>query len=234
MVLAAVTAGGCDLGGDDPERPAAKPKPKPVGSLYLRATTEDLIGGRRTSVSGFLTAAPGGPGGKEVRLYADPWPYGRFRQIGARRTRRSGNFRFRVRPRRNTRFRVEFGNPPARSSTLTVYAAPRGRIQTQNLGTTRARVRFVFTGPRDMRASRSRVYFYFGETGAKRLRRLGSARLRTEAPGRVAATYVATLPPRSGFVAACMTGAVARGFGRRIPGASCGRSEPRRAFPRQD
>jgi hypothetical protein len=148
---------------------------RPLPGAIDSGTSEDFsVFGARAAIWGALGA---GVRRGRVALQADRAPYGRFRTVARARSDAAGLVTFRVRPSRNTRYRV--AAPGARRRTVTpVTVAPRIQIGEPRLRGSRVAVRVTVRGPADLRAAGRTVVLYEGERGESRFVRRSAARLR--------------------------------------------------------
>lgn len=190
-------------------RSAIRPGP---GTIGVRLSLTDFLIGGLTRLDGRLGDELAG---ERVQLEVDPYPYGRFRTAGSSSVDPGDRtFRFRrLRPDRNTRYRVRAVGAPTASPVVKAYVVPRLRLSVRDTGRVfhaRARVR----GAAGVRLGGRRLVVYAARLRKRVYERLGSARLRPA--GRSRASAVLSLR-RVRFgpgdrVAFCISGL--RGMGR--------------------
>ncbi|HEX8204431.1 MAG TPA: hypothetical protein VF587_00080, partial [Solirubrobacteraceae bacterium] len=165
-----------------------------------------------------LAAAVGtGLAGGRVELQQDRFPYGRWRTAlrGAHEADRT--YYARVRPTRNTRYRLSAPGAATRPF-LTVRAEPRLRLRSRALRPSVAIMRGTLTGPSDLRVAGRRLVLYVGRVAANRADRVAYGRLRRVGRGRFVATFRYRWPRTTGAgdgPLLCVPGLPRLGFGHR-------------------
>lgn len=211
MAALLIASAGAACAGDStpPNRPQAQPPLKLVPKLFR----QDLLRGRSTRVGFYVQ--DGKPIPKRARLEADPYPFGRFRKVSAKRFDSTDSVTLRVKPERITRYRIVAGG--AESPPQTVYVDTFGRLKVPTTTSRVPSIRYEVDLPKGLEPRLQSVYFYYSpNTRAKRVSRVDSARLRRDSGSRLSATGStrATPPPGSRIlVAACTKKPVTAGFG---------------------
>jgi hypothetical protein len=179
----------------------------------------DILFGTAGLVSGRLSNASGSGAGGNLELQADPYPFdGGWRTAAVEKDPTVSSYAFRVRPDRNTRYRVVYDHvdPPlvTTSRTLNVDLAVRIRY----LGYAPGRVRALISvrGPKDARLARRQISMYLVRRGVRYARRLARGRLKLIRPGLAKRTlrfYVPRLRSRD-YVVPCLKEPKADAWGR--------------------
>jgi hypothetical protein len=229
LTLIVVSAGGC--GGSNSR--GSKLRSTPHLDVAL-ADFPDVVLGSRVVITGGSSEGDVGT----IALFADSYPYGRFRRVADTHLDRNGTFEFTVRPDRNTRYRVDTPKAPAAAGgkVLAVYVNPRIKLTPFLVAPGRAQLVVVARLHRGARPVRARVYFYHRRKSAKRYRLLGSSLVASAGHDKARAVFEFSVPqPRHGDQnIACTREGYARDMGRaasRI--AACGKSairSPQYAF----
>jgi outer membrane protein assembly factor BamB len=153
--------------------------------------------------------------GARVTLEWDEPPFGRFRRLARGSVGPDGYFAFRIRSEKNTRVRIRLGK--AVSSPRTIYTYPRVRYRVQRLSPTRIKVVIsTRTAPRTHLAGHAAT-LYIGRVKARRLDRLGTARLSGRGSGRAGASVVFPALRHVGandYFTVCVKGQLRLGLGR--------------------
>lgn len=103
-----------------------------------------------------------GAAGTTVRLSASPYPYGRANPVATTVTGAGGAFLFRLRPDRDTRYRVSApGLPPDAQATFDVAVAGKVVVKLAPLPLGRARVTIAAFHPRDLHWAGATVHWQF-------------------------------------------------------------------------
>jgi hypothetical protein len=103
---------------------AAAPKPpkppKPTGNPTLLAAPNPVVAGRTLTLSGKLSGANNS--GKTVNLFADPFPFDSFTNVGSATTNANGDYQLTLKPILNTRYQARQG--ANQSALVTVLVRP--------------------------------------------------------------------------------------------------------------
>lgn len=223
-----IASAGAACAGDSP--PASRPEGQPPLKLVPKLARQDLLRGRSTRVAFYVQE--GEPIPKRARLEADPYPFGRYRKVSAKRFDSAAEVALRVKPERTTRYRIVAGG--AESSPQTVYVDTFGRLEAPATTSGVQGVRYEIDLPKGLEPRLQSVYFYYSpNVRAKRVSRVDSAPLRRDGGGRLSATGSTRATPPAGsriLVAACTKKPVTAGFGgSAIQHRVCGR----RTLPRK-
>ena len=216
IALAAGCGGGSDKAAEKGDRAEAEEKPKT--KILVRTSGRDDVAHRPLKVLGTIDPPP-----KDRRavLYADRHPYDGFSRVRALRVRPSGAFRVKVRPARDTRYRINSGGVRSSAVTTRVYLPFKLDIADSPSQVT---VTVVWNGEPPMRPRRgARVFVYHGDQGQNRVRRRGSAPIRRRGKGELGATFTFPRPTLSaGRVIVCVRKHVGRGYTAYVPPGDCG------------
>jgi hypothetical protein len=128
-----------------------------------------------------------------AELEAAPFPYTAWTKVA---DVAPGAFSSRVRPDRNTRYRLVANG--VTSKARTVFVRPAANTHRRRIGHHRYRVSLVLVGPPDLPYAGRRVYFY--RSG----RRVAVSRLKARRPGVVRAAATLRLPKPGTRVVACI------------------------------
>jgi hypothetical protein len=132
--------------------------PVPPTPITARALPRRVIAGSYVRLVGAVKATAG----TAVRLSASPYPYRRTRLVADTVTGAGGTFAFRVRPDRDTRYRVSAPALPAGDGvTVTVAVAGKVIIKLAHRPLGRARVTIVAFHPRDLHWAGATVRWQF-------------------------------------------------------------------------
>jgi outer membrane protein assembly factor BamB len=196
----------------------------PAGGIAWDAETREATFHDRYGIDGLAGTSLRTPGAR-ARIEDDEHPYGRWRKLFDTPLEPDGYFSLRVRSGRNTRLRVRIGT--AVSAPIQVYVYPRISYRTR-----RGRGRFLnrITAVVSMRTDAQarlegrRLQLYVGYDRVKRLRWLGSGRLRRIGPGRTRAAVTFQALRHGDFITACVPFAWLVGVGEPDPPSRrCGR-----------
>lgn len=134
--------------------------------------------GHSTTIGGRLVDATAPAGGRSVVLQASPYPYRTYRLLSTTTTAPDGTYSFRVRPDRNSRFRVTAAaSSQTVVATLQVVVDAREHASLRYLPLGRVRVSISLLHPTDLRWG-GRIVYWFETPGRSRIARL-VARTRT-------------------------------------------------------
>ncbi|HEX8075620.1 MAG TPA: PQQ-binding-like beta-propeller repeat protein [Thermoleophilaceae bacterium] len=162
--------------------------------IDMAASTLDVTVGRRVLIVGGLGPALRAGRPQTVQLEADRHPFGRYNRIARGRTAADGTVYFRVRPKRNTRYRVRLPGGPA-AAPLHIYAYPRTNWRYRR-GRTRLRVSISMAAGSDFRVGGRRLAIYLFRHKRHKHPRLGTTRVVQTGPGRARATVTFPYPRR--------------------------------------
>lgn len=183
--------------------------------ISLRPTRHDIVYGQATRLRGTVTRGRKRVRRAAVELQAAPFPYGAYTPVAHGKTGRRGRFAFRVRPDRNTRYRVVSG--AGASKRRTVFVDVRAKFRRKAVGGRRFRETIVLTGPPDLPYAGRRIWFYRVTHHGKRARRAGHATLRALRPGRLTAGAVLRLRGRRQHTFVCLPEQTPDAWGRAYP-----------------
>lgn len=188
--------------------------PGPTASA-LGASDFHPYSGRSIAIVGGTGADLRRDGGDDVVLEHDTHPYGRFTRVRTGRTGADGVVFFeRLRPLRNTRYRLRLASGGGESRAMEIYAYPRSSSAFRGLGNRRVELRIRMTAAKPFRAGGRTLVVYFNRRGSSRLTRMGAARLAQTGAGSVRTSVRFGLPRRIGskdFFYWCVRGL--RGYG---------------------
>lgn len=191
------------------EPPAQDPNKPPTAAPTLTRARGEIAYGASTRLHGSVAA------GTPVELEAAPFPYTTYSKVGSGVSDAAGAFSFRVKPDRNTRYRVVGGGVTSEARTVFVRLA--GKAHRSGLGGGRYRMSLVLSGPPDLPYAGRRVYLYRLSRSGKRARRVAAPRLHELHRGRVRASAVVRLPRLGTRVLACMRKPTSDAWGRPRP-----------------
>ena len=190
-------------------------------SFYNPGPKAIEIGPRRGGAVSGTRSFVGGVVGSALRagtatLEYDEWPFGRWRRDARGTIAADGWIGFRVKVRRNIRFRIRAGG--RRSNVATIYAYPRIGYRFRAAGT---RVMTIATvrHPRDMRLAGRRAVLYLGRRASRRYQRLGTVALQPAGRAASRASFVHPPPRNVGsrdFVVVCIPGQARLGLGPNV------------------
>jgi outer membrane protein assembly factor BamB len=161
--------------------PGTSAAPGQAGALTLSASRAAIRYGQTVTLRGQAT-----PGAK-VDLQSDPFPVGKFSLRKSTTAAGDGRFSFRVRPGRNTAFKVVANG--SESGGLVVYTDVGGGLVHRVLRNGHTRITTTVVGPPDLPYKGRTGYFYVIATSGKTARRIGTRRLAGKR-GRFTATLV--------------------------------------------
>jgi hypothetical protein len=217
--LAIAALSGCGGGGDGGggSKSAAAPEP----SLVLTHDTPvDFAYGDSATLHGQVASGRVGT----VQLEASPYPFSRYRRIASARPGSDGLFKFKVRPRRNTRYRAVADKVSSRPDTLVVSL--RGHFFSARVSPREIQVFLVGTGPRGIEPRNgTKVFFYIRRRGSHMYRLMGARVPEKLTPKAVRAGGNFNVPPRAGdrFLICPGDGGMAIGLGfKKSPVPGCG------------
>jgi len=196
-MVAAAQSGGGDGGGTP--QPGTGPdalvglvtlKPKPASIAFGHAA---LLHGRVKFTNGQVWAK------KPVLLQASPFPYSAFKTVAQGTTGSKGGFAFKVKPDRNTRYRVT--TDVGTSKRRTLYVSPVAKAHRTALGSDRYRESFYLLGPVDLPYAGRTVFFY--KVRGHRARRVARKRVLGLGHGRFRVSAILHLRSRRSHVLAC-------------------------------
>lgn len=181
-----------------------RPRPVPSGARV------SLYGSPRDVGYGQVIRLAGDSFGVDDRepyeLEADPAPFDdRFITI-ARGQVGSRGYSFRLRPTRNTRYRINLpGYQTIRSETVTVHSDWRARIRFRPRGRRRLTTTVTALHARDHRLAGRALHFYYYDRSARRTARRATKRLRrvSSTRSRARATFRIPVPGRGDYVFVC-------------------------------
>src|SRR3954464_4292925 len=153
--------------------------------------------------------------GAPMILGSSPFPYGGWTQAAQSKTGAKGGFAFKVKPDRNTRYRVVTENGGSKRRTVFVHLA--GKVRRKAVGPARFRDTLKLVGPADTPYAGRRVFFYKLSHGGKRARRVARARLLGLGHGRFRASAVLHLRSRRAHTLVCMPETKPDAWGRPAP-----------------
>jgi outer membrane protein assembly factor BamB len=219
--VTAYTPGPDAPGVDDPDKPSGAGE-----SLTLTPSRKLTAFGHPVELTGKMEGPNGGLSGP-VEIQADPWPYGAWEHRKTVYSDTFGEFRTKVRPDRNTRYRAVHSEtyPALVSPVRQVYSDFFEHFTVRALGRRSVRVGITVRGPRDLRLAGRRIYVYHYRRHASFARRIGALRLHRH--GRGAGTRaVLHTPPlrRTDLFFTCLRERHDDGFGKPNKAlARCGR-----------
>lgn len=151
-----------------------------AASLTLRASRGAITYTRAVTLTGTMP----GEAGREVTLEESQTPFTTgFLAVRTATVAADGSFRFTLKPRRDTRYRMRAGALVSRSVPVVVNPLERLDLKTNSrTGAVRATLT-LRTAPDDEFFAGQPVYFYFARQGERRFRRVGSAPLDPVRPG---------------------------------------------------
>jgi hypothetical protein len=171
-------------GGDPPA--GSPPPPGSVPAVSLAAKRREITYGSSTTLRGASTP------GSAVDLEAAPFPYTAYSKVASAVAAPDGSFSFRVKPDRNTRYRVAAQGVTSDVHPVLVDLA--GSLRRHRLARHRYRVVLALHGPADLPSAGRHIRLY------RRGTRIGTARLREVSSGRLRASALTRHPP----VKACL------------------------------
>lgn len=186
----------------------------PPGGIEIGPRQGYAVSGGRAYVGGVV-----GTNLRRLRratLEYDEAPYGRWRRAARGAIAADGWVGWRVRPGRNTRFRVRAGR--RRSNVATYFAYPRIGIRLRVSGN-RLVTTATFRHARTVRLGGRRAVLYLGRTWRKRYDRMAAAVVQPAGPGRSRVVFVHGAPSRveeEDFVTVCMPGQARAGLGQNV------------------
>jgi hypothetical protein len=196
-------------GGQGPAAPGdgqpvgGQPPPAgPAAAVTLAQTRRVIVFGSSTRLRGGVKVGGAVAAGAPVQLQAAPFPYASYAPVAGAKADAKGLFSFRVRPDRNTRYRVVTANGASRQRT--VFVNVRSRFTRRALGGGRYRETVHVRGPKDLPYAGRRIWFYKLSHHGRRARRAASARLRAGRPGRVHGSAVLRLRGPRAHTLACL------------------------------
>lgn len=219
---------------------AQAPTPAPV--LSLKASEAAGVFERKLRLTGHLRGHPISNAGQEVRLSADPYPFGDPVELDFDTTNSKGRFSFTDYPLVNTRYVASLtAQPTAASRRTTVFASPRLVFRTGQGIFNRRRAYFEIdveapcryedidhVGKR-VRMKRRPVYIYGLRGLGGKARRITSIRPRKpRCEGYLRASGRTTVPLTRRLLSyrivfPCVRGRIVAGMGRKRDNRSCGK-----------
>jgi hypothetical protein len=189
--------------------------PGPTTTVTMKPRFTDIAFGRATRLGGSVSVDGKRVPGVTVRLEASAFPYTSFGQVAERKAGSKGGFSFKVKPDRNTRYRVVTDGGASSARTVFVYLA--GKARRKALGQGRYRQTFDMLGPLDAPYAGRAVYFYKITDKGHRARRVARERLLGLGHGRFRVSAVLRLRSRRSPILACMHESKPDAWGRPAP-----------------
>ena len=163
--------------------------PRPTSLQDGTFDAQTTLGGR-ARLFGALGRALRARGPADVTLQQDTFPFRRFRSVKKTRTSGDGGFGFRVRPKRNTRYRSLGAVKRSSGGTVFVYPRYKERVRRgRGRQINKLRSTISVRVPRGVRLRGRRVHLYLVRVARRRVQRLGGgAGLRSTGRGRARGT----------------------------------------------
>jgi hypothetical protein len=159
--------------------------------VTARAIPRQVTAGSSLRVLGSVDA----PAATTVQLSASPYPYGQPRLVASTVTGPGGSFAFRLRPDRNTRYRVWApALPDAPAVTVTVAVAGKVVVKLAHRPLGRAAVTIVAFHPRDLHWGGATVRWQFARGARGRFAATAATQTRPLSPYVVLARTTVALP----------------------------------------
>jgi hypothetical protein len=187
-----------------------------AAGVTLRASRSSALSGRLIELSGSAAAAaPGSP----VRLYESRFPYPRPRLLATTDLEPDGEFAFRVRLDRSTRYSVLVVATGARAG-IRVLANGRTITTVRALALGRARVTVLVFHPRDLHWGGAPIHWSFATGSGRRFAPEPSTRTIRLSPYVLKLTATVTLPAGRFYWRACFSAPLVHALtnSRRPPG----------------
>ena len=182
-----------------------------IGLVTLKPKPANIAFGHASRLRGSVTFGGGETRpGLPVELQASPFPYAGYVTVAKSSTDAKGGFAFKVKPDRNTRYRVltDVGN----SKVRTVFVSPASKARRTALGGSRYRVTFNLLGPLDLPYAGRPVFFY--KVRGHTARRVARRRMRGLGHGRFRVSAILHLRSRRQHVVACSRESTPDAWGR--------------------
>lgn len=208
-MVAGAQSGSPNSGGGTPQ-PGSGPDAL-IGLVKLRPKPVSIAFGHAALLRGSVRFSDGQVWAKKpVLLQASPFPYRAFKTIAQGTTGSKGRFAFKVKPDRNTRYRVT--TDVGTSERRTVYVSPVSKAHRTALGGDRYRESFYLIGPVDLPYAGRTVFFY--KVRGHRARRVARERMLGLGHGRFRVSAILHLRSRRSHVIACTHEAMPDAWGR--------------------
>jgi hypothetical protein len=218
LTLAAAFAGCSDDRDKAPSAPTGREKQvsiEIIGTDLHPDGPPAAISGQAVMLIGEISTAPSP---WRVELLASEHPYTRWRRIDVAEARHNPTFR--VRPRRNTRYRFRLADPPrSTSKPQKVYVDLKGRLTASIPEPGVAELTYIGNSRRPAVAGDGRTHFYVREANRGPLERVATGRPRQRGPRGivVAVRHPEFTPEQSDRFFACTVGQLAEGYGHPDP-----------------
>ena len=184
---------------------------QPSMSLSAHGSRSEVTIGQPVTISGVVHRG-GDPGSLNLDLQASTAPlYNDVHRVGRTRSSSHGEYRFVVRPRKNTAYTVATSGA---TRNVVVFAAPRYELKYTRGAARTIGVTFTVDHPAELKPTARRVYFYAAKKGVGKLMRIGDARLVATSPTRAVASGTFSGAPAGAIDAfACLRTEIAPGYG---------------------
>ena len=194
LSLAVILLAGCGKKDDEPKT-----------RISLEGDTAEVAIGQPATLAGTVK-----PRAARVELYAAEGPeFTPERRVGDKATGDRGDFRFVVRPERNTAYTIHADGET--SEHVVVYATPRYSYEVRRTAPGRALYEWHVRHPAGLELTRGPVHFYAG--AGNRYRHVGEAPLELRSATLSVASAELPAPEGKPDVLACVDRSIAPGYG---------------------
>jgi outer membrane protein assembly factor BamB len=161
-------------GVDDPDK-----TPQAEAKLEFKVTPRQIFFGRSTVLTGRLTL-PYTEENRAIHVEEDAWPYDGYQRLPDVKLGDGGTFSVKVRPDRNTRYRVVYDGtaPVTVSKEIEVFSDYALKWRIIGRGRRLVLIRASVAGPLDMNLRGDRFYVYWYRARGRVATRIGSIKLR--------------------------------------------------------